>query len=323
MSDKIISLCYVSSKGEKTTELCRIADFHDGTFIPYYFNPLDEFYADERDLLYGSTAFLQVEEGSISVFEWSAYLTGQNRWYTETSKSEQSWCEVISTRFETIDELVTALKVGFPMNGSYDHLHDLILSCRSSSNQCDGLYITKSDVYSRDGRLFVNDEVISISRIKLDLRFAVGDCKCRSSKYDSRKYLAREDGCRVVGSVDFKSRDEIISEIIRQNISKDGLARKERQTARAALEKLSMPSVIEIIAARLKCSDAQATKYAEEYIARTRERLDSTTAERLIEMLIENDSESAQRMRIAIQKQWNETQQEQIRYCRLCCERES
>ena len=313
MSDKIISLCYVSSKGDKTTELCRIADYIDGAFVPYYFEPGNEFYAENRDLLYGSTAFLQVEEGSISVFEWSTYLTAQNKWFTDTSRSEQSWCEVIPTKYGTVDDLISALKSGLSMNGGYDRSHDLILCCRASGNQSDGLYITKSDAFCRDGKLYVNDEVISLSQVRLDLRYAVGDCKCRSSKYDTRKYLAREDGCRVVGRAELKAKDEIIGEIIRQNITKDGLARKERQAARSALEKLDMPSVVEVIADRLQCSKDLAAKLAEEYVAGAHMRLDSASSQRLIELLIENDTESVQRMRAAVQQQWDETQQEQIK----------
>ena len=313
MSDKIISLCYVSSKADKTTELCRIADYIDGAFVPYYFEPGNEFYAENRDLLYGSTAFLQVEEGSISVFEWSTYLTAQNKWFTDTSRSEQSWCEVIPTKYGTVDDLISALKSGLPLNGGYDRSHDLILCCRTSGNQSDGLYITKSDAFCRDGKLYINDGVVSLSQVRLDLRYAVGDCKCRSSKYDTRKYLAREDGCRVVGRAELKTKDAIIGEIIRQNITKDGLARKERQAARSALEKLDMPSIIEIIAGRLQCSNDQAARFAEEYVAGARMRLDSASSQRLIELLIENDTESVQRMRAAIQQQWDETQQEQVK----------
>lgn len=313
MSDKIISLCYVSSKGERTTELCRIADYHEGSFLPYQFEPGNEFYDVERDLIYGSTAFLQVEEGSVAVFEWQAYLTPQNKWFTETSKSEHTWCEVISTRFGTIDELVSSLKSGFPMSGGYDHLHDLVLCCRTSGSQCDGLYIHKSDAFCRDGKLLINNEISSIVQVKLDMRFAVGECKCRSSRYDTRKYLAREDGCRVTANVELKTKDDIIGEIIRQNISKDVLARKERQAARAALEKLAMPSVIEAITIRLQCSSNQAAQYAEEYISHTREKLDATASQHLIELLIENDSDAVQHMRNVIQQQWDETQREQVK----------
>ena len=313
MSDKIISLCYVSSKADKTTELCRIADYIDGAFVPYYFEPGNEFYAENRDLLYGSTAFLQVEEGSIAVFEWSTYLTAQNKWFTDTSRSEQSWCEVIPTKHGTVDDLISALKAGLSMNGGSDRSHDLILCCRASGNQSDGLYIAKSDAFCRDGKLFLNDGVVSLSQVRLDLRYAVGDCKCRSSKYDTRKYLAREDGCRVVGRAELKTKDEIIGEIIRQNITKDGLARKERQAARSALEKLDMPSIVEVIANRLQCSKDQAAKLAEEYVAGARMRLDSASSQHLIELLIENDAESVQRMRAAVQQQWDETQQEQIK----------
>ena len=53
MSDKIVSLCYVSKRGDKSTELCRIADWVDGNFEPYTYNTNTNFYDTERDLIYG------------------------------------------------------------------------------------------------------------------------------------------------------------------------------------------------------------------------------------------------------------------------------
>ena len=313
MSLKIISLCYVKSIGARSTELCRIADYQDGEFLPYTFTPGNEFYAEERDLIYARTASLQVEEGSIGVYEWTTnYQAEQNKWFTETFKSEQSWYEVIITEIRNIDQLVLALKNGFSISGGYDPSHDVILCCRVSDIECDGVYIKKSDALWRGRKLCVKEDVVSIPRVRVDVRHSVGDCKCRFSKLDTRKYLFSLDACRFIGSIELRSKDEIIGEIIRKNIGKDGLGRKERQAAKLALEKLDMPSVTATISTRFQCSYDQAASYAEQYIRRTQEKLDSTTAHRLIELLIENDSDAAQRMRAAIQKQWDETQQEQI-----------
>ena len=311
MNDKIVSLCYVNSKGDKTTELCRIADYIDGGFLPYRFDPSNEFYGEERDLLYGLTSFLQVDEGDIAVFEWSVYLTEQNKWFTETSKSDQPWIEVIFTKSETVKQLVEELKKGYPMN-KFDRQHDLVLCCSSSGNQCEAIYISKTDAFCRDGKLIISDDVVSLFHVRIDARYGIGDCRCRSSRYDTRKYLCREDECKVVGTIEFKSRDEIIGAIIRQNISKDGLGRKERQAARLALEKITMPSIIELISTRLQCSERDAEKYAVDYVSRAKEKLETTSSQRLIELLIENDGDSVQRMRSVIQKEWNETQYKQI-----------
>ena len=99
----------------------------------------------------------------------------------------------------------------------------------------------------------------------------------------------------MVGTVEVKSKDEIVGSIIWQFIDKDALPRKERQAARKALEKLSMPSIVEMIAARFQCSNTQAEKYAEEYIVRTHAKLEATDTQRLIELLIENDIMKRQR----------------------------
>ena len=310
MEDKIISLCYVSKRNDKSTELCRIADYENGEFVPYRFTGTD-FYDTDRDLIYGSSTFLQVDQGSIGVFVWSVFRTMNNEWRTETSKaSDVSWCEVIYSKYRSIEQLVQALKNGYPMN-SYDRLHDIILCCSASSDICNGLYISKDDAVYRDSKLYLNDRVVSLAQDTIDTRYATGDCKCRYSPYDTRKYLARKDACHVVGSVEVKSRDEIIGEIIKKSIGKDTLARKERQAARAALDSLSAPSIAEEVSARLNCTTDAAQKAVEEYITRTRMRLDSPASQRLLDLTIENDSELIQRIRSDIQAQW-ETEQSEL-----------
>ena len=312
MSDKIISLCYVSKRNDKSTELCRIADLIDGSFVPYSYSTGIDFYDTNRDLIYGSTSELQAEPESIGVFEWNAYLSASDEWRTKTSKAtDVSWCEVIFTKHGTVEQLVQILKIGYPVI-KYDRLHDIILCCRPTGSKCEAIYISKSDAAYRDGKLCLNDSVASLPRDTLDIRYAIGECKCRYSPQNTRKYLASKEACHVVGTVEVKTKDEIIGSIIWQFIDKDALPRKERQAARKALEKLTMPSVVEMIAARFQCSNTQAEKYAEEYIARTHAKLDATDTQRLIELLIENDSEATQRMQAAVQKRWDETQQEQI-----------
>ncbi|MBR4752188.1 MAG: hypothetical protein IK077_10545 [Thermoguttaceae bacterium] len=314
MSNKIISLCFVSERTDKYTKFCRIADLDDGNFTPYTYSVDTDFYDTDRDLLYGPPTMLS-EPGSIGVYEWSAYLNADNKWRTNVNKAEEySWCEILHTNHGSIEELVQALKSGFSMP-KYDRLHDhdLILCCRFVGNKCEAIYVSTTDAeYNSVGKLCLLDSVVALTRVTLDTRYAIGECKHRYLSNCRRKYLARKDACHVVGTVEVKTKDEVIGDIIKQSISKDALSRRDRQAARLALDKLSMPSIVEMIAARFQCSSNQAQKCAEEHITRTRERLDSTIAQRLIEMLIENDSESVQRMRTAVQKQWDETQQEQI-----------
>lgn len=312
MSDNILSLCYVSKRTDKYTQFCRIADLVDGDFIPYTYSGTD-FYDTDRDLIYGPPTMLQAELESIGVYEWSSYLSADNKWQTKVNKAEDfSWCEVLFTKYGTIEELVQAIKSGFLMP-KYDRLHDLILCCRASGNKCEAIYISPADAVYRDGKLCLLDSVITLLRDTLDTRYGTGDCKCRYSPYDARKYLARKDACHVVGTVEVKSKDEVVGDIVKQFIGKDVLSRKERQAARTALDNLALPTIVEIVAERFQCSNECAEKYVKEYISRVQERIDSTTSLQWIEMLIENDSDSSQRMRAAVQKQWEETQQQQIK----------
>ena len=312
MSDKIISLCYVSKRNEKSTELCRIADLEDDAFVPYTYNTGTDFYETERDLIYGSTVMLQAELESIGVYEWSVYLTATKEWRTETNKAnEVSWCEVIFTMLDTSEQLVKILKRGYPM-AKYDRFHDFLLCCRPSGYKCEAIFISKDDAVYKDGKLCLNESVFTLPRYTLDTRFGTGECKCRYSPYDTRKYLARKDACRENGRVEIKSKDEVIGEIVKQFVGKDILSRKERQTAKAALETLAMPSIIELVADRFQCSNDRAEKYIKEYISRIQVKIESTKSLQWIEMLIDNDSDSVQRMQAAVQKQWEETQQNQI-----------
>ena len=312
MSDKIISLCYVSKRNDKTTELCRIADWIDGDFVPYVYNTGKDFYDTERDLIYGSTALLQAELDSIGVFEWSTYLSTSNVWRTETQKTTDiSWSEVVYTKQDTIDELLQVLKRGYPIS-QYDRLHDIILCCRPNKNICEALYISKADAVFRDGKLCLLDSVVTLPRDTLDTRYATGDCKCRYSPYDMRKYLARKDACHVMGTVEVKTTEEVVGEVIKQFIGKDVVGRKERQNVRLALEKLMVPSVVEIIATRFHWTSKHAEKYVKDYILYMQKKLDSTVSLQLIDLMIENDSDSVQRMRVAVREQWEETQHKQI-----------
>lgn len=73
MSDKIISLCYVNSRRERSVELCRIADYVDGKFKPYEQDRFTNFNETNRDLIYASATEIRDEVGTIGCFEWFAY----------------------------------------------------------------------------------------------------------------------------------------------------------------------------------------------------------------------------------------------------------
>lgn len=109
---------------------------------------------------------LQAELESIGVYEWSSYLSADNKWQTKVNKAEDfSWCEVLFTKYGTIEELVQAIKSGFLMP-KYDRLHDLILCCRASGNKCEAIYISPADAVYRDGKLCLRT-LLSLSCVTL------------------------------------------------------------------------------------------------------------------------------------------------------------
>ena len=312
MSDKIVSLCYVSKRGDKSTELCRIADWVDGNFEPYTYNTNTNFYDTERDLIYGLSSELQGELGSIGVYEWSVYLNDSGEWRTETTIADDiSWCEVVSTQEETVEQIVQQLKEGYSVS-QYDGQHALLFCCRASGSQCKAVFVSRKDTECRNGKVYLNSSVVTLVVDTVDTRYATGECKCRYSPYDMRNYLAHKDACRVTGKVEVKTRNEILSEVVRQFIGKDVLSRTEKRAAKRGIEKLSMPSVVEAVAAKFQCANETAEQYAEEYFACIEEKLDSTVSQRWIDMLIENDSDAVQRMRELVQKQWEDAHREQI-----------
>lgn len=80
-SDNVISLCYISNQNDKTTQLCRIADYHNGEFEAYAYDSTYDFRGTERDILYGYTRDISGGLGTIAVYDWSAYQdTMTNIW---------------------------------------------------------------------------------------------------------------------------------------------------------------------------------------------------------------------------------------------------
>ena len=70
-NNTIISLCYVGNKNDKTTELCRFADYIDGRFVPYAYDYNRDFYGEERDLIIGMSYDVLADVGEIGVLSGS------------------------------------------------------------------------------------------------------------------------------------------------------------------------------------------------------------------------------------------------------------
>ena len=118
-SDNVVSLCYISSQNDKTTQLCRIADYHNGGFESYTYDSTYDFRGTERDLLYGQTRDISGSVGTIAVYDWSAYQdTLTNEWRTSTHESEVSWIEIVSTFKDSPEQLVEMIKSGIKLSMS-------------------------------------------------------------------------------------------------------------------------------------------------------------------------------------------------------------
>ena len=87
--NSIISLCYVSDKNDKTTRMCRVADYISGRFVPYVYDTSRDFFGEERDILIGQNYDVLAEIGEIAVFNWYAYKNGDNQWWTSVKRNNE------------------------------------------------------------------------------------------------------------------------------------------------------------------------------------------------------------------------------------------
>ncbi len=312
MDEKIISLCYVSKRNDKSTELCRIADYSQGNFVPYTYHPEAEFYGTDRDLLYGTSQSLPVKCGSVGVFEWSVFQNEKKEWRTDTAMSSVVWCELILTDFGSPEAIAEALRSGLQMEEEYDGRHELLLCCEERNLSAEAIRLRPEEVLWENGKLVLQENAIWLEVGRMDRTFGACECKSRYSLLDKRLYLADREAYTAVGKVEGRSRAEVIGRIVRQNIGKDTLGRRDRQKVRAALEQVSMPDVLEQVMAVYKCDRMKALEETAAYLKEITVKLESDTEEKVITYLIENNSEMAQTMRAAVQKEWEAAQRTQI-----------
>lgn len=162
-SDNVVSLCYVSSQNDKTTQLCRIADYHNGGFEAYTYDSTYDFRGTERDLLYGYRRDISGGIGTIAVYDWSAYQDAMtNEWRTSTHESEVSWIEVISSFKDTPEQLVEMIKCGIKLSMPSSRKHDIIVCCSAKGAYADTVYVSANDLVCINDVYTFSDEVITL-----------------------------------------------------------------------------------------------------------------------------------------------------------------
>ena len=315
MSDKIISLCYVNSRRERSVELCRIADYVDGKFMPYEQDRFTNFNETDRDLIYASATEIKDEVGTIGCFEWSAYMIDyQDNWRTETHAYNMSWTEVVQMSCITPGALQERLQHGWKPKNGFDGGHDVLFCLNQSriDRRYGAMYVPSYAFVYRDEKWFINDKITALEYGTIDFHDTY-PCSCRYARSDTRRYLSSIDRFKVKSKLLLKNVDEIISEIIRSTVSSMSFSRKERQLARNALEMIDHAYVQEKIVDKLDCSEEEAKQYLHEFLATRKYRLENDEAVGIMEKLIAIDSNYVASLREKIQAQWEQEQADRLR----------
>lgn len=310
-SDNIVSLCYISSQNDKTTQLCRIADYHNGGFEAYTYDSTYDFRGTERDLLYGHTRDFSGGVGTIAVFDWSAYQDSMtNEWRTSTRESEVSWVEVISSFKDTPEQLVEMIKSGIKLSMSASKRHDIIVCCRAKGAFADAIYVPANDLVSANDLFTFSEEVISLQTAKINYYSDTASCRCRYNPSDTIRYLIRPGSWKPTGKVSVRTPQEIVFSAViayARRLDKDGvITRKERQSFASVIDKLSVASITEEVMEKLGCKRDDAEYYVEECLDDLSERMKRNEADWVMRQLIENNSEYEQEMYEKVEELWHQ-----------------
>lgn len=308
-NNTIISLCCVGNKNDKTTELCRFADYIDGRFVPYAYDYNRDFFGEERDLIIGMNYDILAEVGEIGVFEWFSYMNSDNQWRTSVKRNNEiPWYEVMNLDYvETPAMLIQKLKNGIRFETPFDGKHDLVLVSRKDSAGLNAVYLRKGRLKVRDGIVSLNEDVLKVPLGIVDLRTATGSCQCRRSKYDQRRYLRALDGFVTKKSFIVKEPVEVVKDIIQGNIGyfdSDVLTRREKQLLRSVIARVTEPTIVDLVCDRLDCTVDEAHEYINQYIEAAKLKLDKQTALSIIEKLVESDVDAVLEMKKVVRDEW-------------------
>lgn len=304
----ITSLCYVYNKTDKTTLLCRIADYKNETFVPYPYDPNREFYGNDRDLLYGQNYEVLAEEGTIGIFDWYAYLNSDNQWRTYVKKNNDiSWCEVINFgKYDSPTKIAAEIKTGMPFSYKFDGAHDLVLVSKTDSMGLNALLLRAGTVKTKDNQLVFMDDVIKIPVGAISMKTSTLSCQCRYLKTDQH-YLRWPNGFTPMKQYNIKKPVEVVRDIIQGNISyfdSGILSRKEKQLLRGVLARITEPTIVDLICDKMKCSVQDAHTYINQYIETANIKLEKQKALSIMEKLIESDVDAVLEMKKAVKEEW-------------------
>lgn len=310
-SDNVVSLCYISSRNDKTTQLCRIADYHDGRFEAYTYDSAYDFHGNERDVLYGYAKDIPGGIGTIAVYDWSAYQdTATNEWRTSTHESEVSWIEVVSSFQDTPEQIVEMIKNGIRLSMSSSRKHDIVVCCTAKGGYADAVYIHASELICTNDVYTFSDKVITLETAKINYSSDTASCRCRYNQSDTVRYLVRPGSWHATGNVTVRSPQEIVSaaaiSYARRLDKENIITRKERQSFASVIEKLSVATLSDEVAEKLGCGRNEAMFYVEECLDDLSKRMKHNEAEWVMRQLIENHSEYEQEMYEKVEALWHQ-----------------
>lgn len=313
-ADDIHSLCCIRNRGERTVEICRFADLdtYTGTFSPYSFPRGTDFYAAERDLLYGSLSLVG-EPDSIALFTWHPYQDNNNAWKTEVRNCDLDWIEVITSTYENPDKIVEQIRNGWRPPYPLSTWHSLLITCRTMSSQAVSVLIPRDAFVSREGKLYFADGVIHLKTGAINVSRDTALCTYRYAQSTNRRYMINADCFVQTSTVAVQSTDTVVDSVIQaqiQKIDQSLMTRKEKQAARYALTKLSLPTVSQMIAERLQCSTEHAQELVEQYLSSRQHLLDEDAVLCLVDTLIANNSSYVQTLRMKVEEDWRKQQAE-------------
>lgn len=306
----IISLCYVSDKNDKTTRMCRVADYINGRFVPYAYDTSRDFYGEERDILIGQNYDVLAEIGEVAVFNWYPYMSGDNQWWTNVKRNNEiPWSEVVVLiSIDSPKKLIASLKNGIQLESPFDGKHDLILVSRLDySSGCNAVLAPKGTLKCKDNLIRLNEDVLKLPIGSIDVRNATGTCQCRYSPSNTRRFLRETEGFVEKKQFLVKEPIEVVKDIIQGNITyfdSDVLSRREKQLLRSVVARVNEPTIIDLVCDKLGCGVHEAHNYINQYIEAAKFKLDKQSALSIIEKLIESDVDAVVEMKKAVKEEW-------------------
>ena len=318
MNNQITSLCYVSKRDERTTQVCRIADYENGRFVPYDLDPDAEFYGTERDILYFPNQIDATEIGAIGVYDW--YVDRNNgRDWTQVTRSSKDWIEVVLTDLDSPEMIVQAFLHGWNCTQNYHNQHDLIVCCHGDGDRRLAIYLSKGDLVSSQEGFTFSSKVVRVRTGVINLTMDTGACISRYSQRDQRRYLSDPNAFLPLEEILVRSDMDIVGTIVKEDIRKlaqSALSRREKQLVGAAMEKLDMQSLEESVRVKLQCKPEYAAELIDRFIQNTKMRLEDRNTTLVLETLVQNDTQLVAKLREDVLKTWQRDNEQAVRDAR-------